>query len=196
MNPPDNKAWPESVVQRIEAVRSMVRACIQCGTCTASCPNEFAMDRTPRNLWRAVLVGDISDVLNSRTFALCSSCYTCSLRCPRGLPLPRAMAVLKQAAAELRLPKYRSSRLFYADFLQEVRRNGRTREMTFMALYFAHMADIRLPMRYAAMGAKLMAKGKVSLPWPNKTRRDLSALFDKVREIENETVSVLPRMLP
>lgn len=196
MNIPENKTWPESVVHRIECVRRMLRGCIQCGSCTASCPNEFAMDRTPRNLWRMVLMGDIDDVLHSRTFALCSSCYTCSLRCPRDLPLTGAMAMLKQAAAELLLRKYRPSRLFYADFIEGVRRNGRTREMMFMALYFTHMADIRLPMRYAAMGAKLMAKGKIALPWPNKTRRDLSALFEKVAEIESETVSVLPRMLP
>jgi len=38
-------------------VKEMVRACIQCGTCTGSCPNAFAMDYTPRHLWRMVLMG-------------------------------------------------------------------------------------------------------------------------------------------
>ena len=38
----------------LATVQEMVRACIQCGTCTASCPNEFAMDHTPRKLWRMV----------------------------------------------------------------------------------------------------------------------------------------------
>jgi heterodisulfide reductase subunit C len=106
------------------------------------------------------------------------------------------MAVLKQVAAELRPPKYRPFRLFYTDFLQGVRRNGRTQEMMFMAMYFTHMADIRLPVRYAGLGMTLMAKGKISLPWPGKTRRSLKALFDKVAEIENETIPVLSRMLP
>ena len=41
----------------LAAVREMVQACIQCGTCTGSCPNEFAMDVTPRRLWRLVLTG-------------------------------------------------------------------------------------------------------------------------------------------
>jgi len=31
----------------LNRVKEMVQACIQCGTCTASCPNAFAMDHPP-----------------------------------------------------------------------------------------------------------------------------------------------------
>ena len=48
----------------LASVKEMVRACIQCGTCTGSCPNAFAMDYTPRHLWRMVLMGLKEDPTN------------------------------------------------------------------------------------------------------------------------------------
>jgi len=39
---------PEPVIDSLATIRNMVSACIQCGTCTGSCPNAFAMDLTPR----------------------------------------------------------------------------------------------------------------------------------------------------
>jgi len=79
--PLEMPAGPDA--ESLADVRRMLQACIQCGTCSASCPNEFAMDLTPRRLWRLVLMGQTETVLASRTFSLCSACYTCPLRCPR-----------------------------------------------------------------------------------------------------------------
>ena len=118
-------------------VQEMVRACIQCGTCTGSCPNEFAMDYTPRHLWRMVLMDQTAEIFQSKTFALCSACYCCTLRCPRGLPLTEAMEALKQIAARANLAQYKHSVQFYKTFIQSVRRHGRVNEMEFMTLYFA-----------------------------------------------------------
>jgi heterodisulfide reductase subunit D len=47
-------------------------SCIQCGTCSASCPTAFAMDYTPRQLWHMVRLGMKEEVLSSRTFWLCN----------------------------------------------------------------------------------------------------------------------------
>lgn len=168
----------------LQPVRAMLSACIQCGTCSASCPNQFAMDRTPRQLWRMVTIGDLSEILATRTFALCSACYLCTLRCPRGLPLTDAMAALKQIAAERKSAAYRPGRLFYTQFLASVRRHGRVQETELMALYFAQRKDPRLALRFAPMGLKLLAKGKLSLPRPGKGPRNLDALFAKVADIE------------
>ena len=73
---------PSFKKKQLADVREMVQACIQCGTCTASCPNEFAMDLTPRRLWRMVLMDRTEAIFSSKTFILCSNCYTCTLRCP------------------------------------------------------------------------------------------------------------------
>lgn len=184
---PEKPSAPSASTPRhdlLQAVRDMVRTCIQCGTCSASCPNEFAMDCTPRQLWRMVLMDNLEEILATRTFALCSSCYLCTLRCPRGLPLTDAMAALKQAAAVLKTKTYRSSQLFYEQFLNSVRRHGRVQEMELMALYFAQRKDPRLPLRFASMGLKLISKGKIALPRPGRGPRNLEALFDKVAAME------------
>jgi len=163
-------------------VQEMVRACIQCGTCTASCPNAFAMDHTPRKLWRMVLMGQSAAIFQSRTFYLCSTCYFCTLRCPRGLPLTEAMDALKAMAGRENLKPYRRSSRFYKQFLNSVRRHGRVREVEFMTHYFMEMKDPRLPFSYASLGLKLMGKGKAALQLPSKGEGKLEGLFQAVED--------------
>ena len=173
-----------SASDKLAPIRKMVQSCIQCGTCTASCPNEFAMDHTPRQLWRLVLMGQKDEIFNSKTFSLCSDCYTCTLRCPRGLLLTEAMDALKQIAAEENPAQYKYSVLFYKNFMRSVRRHGRIREMEFMTNYFLALRDPLAPFRFASLGMKLMAKGKVSLKWLPKARSPLEKMFQKVTELE------------
>ena len=176
----------------LRRVKKWIQPCIQCGTCSGSCPNEFAMDLTPRRLWRMVLMGQENDIFESHTFTLCSSCYYCTLRCPRGLPLTEAMAALKQAAAGQGLRVHRQSNLFYESFMQSVRRHGRVREMEFMTLYFMGVGNPLLPLRFAPLGLKLMAKGKVSLQVPSRGSGKLNALFNKVKEMETPAAESNP----
>jgi heterodisulfide reductase subunit C len=170
----------------LDQVRRMIQACMQCGTCSASCPNEFAMDQTPRRLWRMVLMGREAEIFQSRTFSLCSSCYTCSLRCPRGLPLTDAMAALKQLAARQGAASYRKGTLFYRSFLQSVRQHGRVREMEFMTFYFARLRHPLEPFRFAPLGIKLIRKGKLELQMPSRGSGKLAAIFSRAEAIETE----------
>lgn len=165
-------------------VREMVQSCIQCGTCSGSCPNEFAMDLTPRHLWRMVLMDREEEIFQSQTFTLCSACYCCTLRCPRGLPLTDAMAALKQIASGRHLPRYRKSTLFYQSFMESVRRHGRVREMEFMTLYFTKLRRPVVSLRYTALGLKLIRKGKLSLQLPSKGRGKLAAMFSHAEKME------------
>lgn len=175
---------PGTELDSLLPVQEMVQACIQCGTCTASCPNAFAMDYTPRQLWRLVLSGEKEEIFHSKTFVLCSSCYYCTLRCPRGLPLTEAMGALKQIAAKEGLGQYRQSTLFYQEFIESVRRHGRVREMEFMMHYFTGLKSPWVPFRFAPLGMKLMAKGKVSIQLPSKGKRNLESIFQKVSDLE------------
>jgi heterodisulfide reductase subunit C len=165
-------------------VQEMIRSCIQCGTCTGSCPNEFAMDHTPRQLWRMVLMDLKDEIFQSKTFVLCSACYCCTLRCPRGLPLTEAMEALKQIAARENLTQYKHSVQFYKTFIQSVRRHGRVNEMEFMTLYFAALKNPLTPLRFAPLGMKLMFKGKVSVLPPVKRERPLESIFRNVEALE------------
>ena len=169
---------------KLAPIQEMVRSCIQCGTCTGSCPNEFAMDHTPRLLWRLVLMGQKEEIFQSKTFSLCSDCYTCTLRCPRGLPLTEAMDALKQIAIEENIAEYKQSTLFYKNFIRSVRRHGRVREMEFMTNYFAALKNPLAPFRFASLGIKLIAKRKISIKWPWRARLPLENMFQKVNELE------------
>lgn len=168
-------------------LKKALSTCIQCGTCTGSCPNADEMDLVPRKLWRMVLMDKTDSILDSRTFTLCSSCYLCTLRCPRGLPLTDAMAALKAIALKRDIKKHRQSTRFYASFMESVRRHGRVREGEFMGLYFLSMKNPLLPLRFASLGIKLMGKNKVAIELPAKAGPgNLTALFKAVAEIEEE----------
>jgi len=167
----------------VKAIQEMVRGCMQCGTCSASCPNAPAMDLTPRQMWRMLLYGMTDEVLASRTFWLCSACYACTLRCPRGLPLTDAMAALKRLAATEGGAAGRRKGLFYNEFMRNVERNGRVQEGELMFRYLLGMCDPLLPLKFTPLGMKLMLKGKLHLT-AGAGRRSLAPLFAKVRSME------------
>ena len=78
-----------------------LKACFACGTCTAGCPVREINDRyNPRRIIRMVLLGMKEEVLSSDFIWLCSTCYTCSERCPQGVNIPEIMNVLKNMAVE------------------------------------------------------------------------------------------------
>lgn len=177
---------PAAGAAALAEVQGMVRACMQCGTCTGSCPNAHAMDLTPRRMWRMLLFGQVHEVLASRSFWLCSACYACTLRCPRGLPLTQAMAALKRLAAAEPDPTAHKKALFYSEFMHNVERRGRVRETELMLHYFMGMHDALLPLKYTPLGLKLLRRGKLHLgAAPGEGHlTDLRPLFEKVRSME------------
>jgi len=84
----------------IRSAQQLISTCIQCGTCSSTCPTAPAMDYTPRHLWRMVEAGLTEEVLNSSAFWFCTSCYACTNQCPRGIHPGETMLRLKQAVAE------------------------------------------------------------------------------------------------
>jgi len=143
------------------------------------------MDYTPRQLWRLVQLGQKDEIFKSKTFFLCSACYYCTLRCPRGLPLTETVAALKRVAAAERIDMYKESTNFYRSFIDTVRRYGRVREMEFMNRYFLSMRNPFVPFRFASLGLKLLSKRKVSPEMPKLFGEGrFDALFRKVEELE------------
>ncbi len=70
--------------------------CLQCGTCSSSCPTYFAMDTPPRKLWRMVTLGLKDEIARSSTFWLCTACNSCTVRCPRGIPVAESMRQIRE----------------------------------------------------------------------------------------------------
>jgi heterodisulfide reductase subunit C len=70
--------------------------CLQCGTCSGTCPAIEFMDYSPRMLI-GMIGADLKDeVLGSNTFWSCASCYHCSVRCPAGIDIAGLMYALKR----------------------------------------------------------------------------------------------------
>jgi len=85
-------------IRQVEPDWQKLATCIQCGTCSASCPAGELMDYPPRQLWEMMRLGLHDQVMNSRTFWLCTQCYACQVRCPRGISIGETMRKLRQWA--------------------------------------------------------------------------------------------------
>jgi heterodisulfide reductase subunit C2 len=181
----ESAAVETRVADPMESIREKVSACMQCGTCTGSCPNSHAMKESPRELWRMVQLGLKREIFQSKTFWLCSTCYYCTLRCPRGLPLTETMGALKRLAAAEGILSDKKSPLFYKTFLATVRRYGRVRELELMTRYFLALKNPMVPLSFTPLGVKLMLKGKVSPQVPSFfAKGKLDDLYRKVQELE------------
>jgi heterodisulfide reductase subunit C len=75
---------------------SPISACIQCGTCAATCPAVDFMDHSPRELIALIRAERKREVLSSNTFWCCASCYACTVRCPKGIDIAYMMYGLKR----------------------------------------------------------------------------------------------------
>jgi heterodisulfide reductase subunit C len=56
------------------------------------------MDYLPNQIIRMIQLGMEEQVLSSRTIWLCSSCLTCSTRCPREIDIAEIMDCLRRLA--------------------------------------------------------------------------------------------------
>ncbi len=86
----------EDVILAIKEISGEdVRACYQCGKCTAGCPLASAMDLMPNQILRLIQLGEHEQVLQCRTIWQCASCLTCASRCPKEVDPARVMEALR-----------------------------------------------------------------------------------------------------
>lgn len=79
--------------------KDIIRACEQCGTCTASCPTKEASDFNIRKVVRHLQLElhEDKDFL-SRYPWLCTQCYRCRELCTEGLEIPKLVMALRELA--------------------------------------------------------------------------------------------------
>ena len=92
----DHRKTEDDIIAEIKAISGAdVRACSQCGKCTAGCPLASAMDLMPNQILRLLQLGEHEPVLKSRTIWQCASCLTCAARCPKEVDPARVMDALR-----------------------------------------------------------------------------------------------------
>jgi heterodisulfide reductase subunit C len=77
---------------------SSVMLCFQCGTCTAGCPSGKITAYRIRKLMRAAQLGLKDETINSEDLWQCTTCYTCSERCPRDVQIVDVVTALRNIA--------------------------------------------------------------------------------------------------
>ena len=86
-----------------------LKACMNCGVCTAICPAAEFYDYDPRRICDLVQRGDeeeIERVLRSDTIWYCGQCMSCKTRCPRGNVPGELITVLRKVSQEMGLFRY------------------------------------------------------------------------------------------
>ncbi|MEN8098397.1 MAG: (Fe-S)-binding protein [Chloroflexota bacterium] len=68
---------------RTFALENSLFRCIQCGKCAASCPMGFKTILNPRKLVYATLISGELDPVAHQELWDCTTCFSCSVRCPK-----------------------------------------------------------------------------------------------------------------
>ena len=92
-----------------------LRTCIQCGTCVGGCPSGRRTAWRIKTLFQKALIGLKDEVLKSDDLWACTTCYTCSERCPRGVPTTDVVRVIRNLA--FRAGYAKKPHLFVCSFL-------------------------------------------------------------------------------
>lgn len=162
-----------------------IKNCIQCGTCTGSCPVSYMMDITPRQTVALFRSGHLQDILNSRTIWICASCYSCTVRCPSGIQVTDMMYALKRLAIEKEMypPNFPVHALSEA-FIGNIYKYGRNFEMGLVLKYFLKTGPTKL-LGNAGFGMKMMSRGRISIK-PNSIRKinEVRAIIERARQME------------
>lgn len=94
----------------VDLIRSDVRyadalkACMNCGICTAICPAAEFYDYDPRRICDMVQRGDeqqIENLLRSDTIWFCGQCMSCKPRCPRGNIPGEVITILRKVSQDM-----------------------------------------------------------------------------------------------
>lgn len=154
---------------------------MQCGICAGSCPVSHEMDYSPRQLVRMVLLGLKKKVLNSNTIWLCTTCFSCSVRCPRGVHPTELMETLKPIAIAEGIRNKNTK--FDNVFSDVIKKTGRASEFLLISKYSLTEPGM---IKQAPFGLSLFSKGKLPL-FPDKMEnaRELDAIF-KINEKKEE----------
>ena len=112
-----------------------IKDCIQCGTCSGSCPVSWAMEQTPRQVFAMVRAGMRDEVMESLTIWTCASCYQCAARCPQEIKVTDIMYILKRMSIRENRRRSRRARALSTAFVEIVNKYGRNRETELMARF-------------------------------------------------------------
>jgi heterodisulfide reductase subunit C len=165
-----------------------VLACIQCGTCTGSCPMAAYMEHPPRQTIAMIRAGMRDEVLSSSSMWHCLSCYTCTARCPRGVK-PTELAHALESLANQHGYKVGGTRTpsLYRSFVDSINGHGRVFELGMMLKYYL-LTNPLAAMNLWKVGLQLFLHKRMPLkPARIQGKGELQTILKKYKEAGSET---------
>ena len=156
-----------------------VKTCIQCGTCSASCPTAHLMNPSIRMLVKFCLEGKKEKALHNETLWLCTSCLLCTVRCPRGIRPKAVVSALKDIAEREGLHGRDAS--YEELFLKQIKDYGRIAELPLTAEFL--LVYPQAAVQSMQMGLELISKGKIGAKVDRIEGRDeVKRIVEELRE--------------
>lgn len=91
---------PDFKNEVMDAGAESVALCFQCGTCTGACPSGRRTPYRIRNVVRKSVMGLKEEVIADDTIWMCTTCYECQERCPRGIKIVDVVKTVRNFAAQ------------------------------------------------------------------------------------------------
>ena len=161
-----------------------IRACIQCGICTGSCPAANEMEYAPRKIIAMIRANMRDEVLSSSSMWHCLSCYMCTVRCPRDIkPTELAHALEGLAMQQGFTVKETHTPAMYDSFVSSIQSNGRVHEFGMMLRYYLTSNPLAA-LKVLPVGLKLLSHKRLPImSKKTKGQQDLSKIIEKFREV-------------
>lgn len=177
----------DEVVAETLGLAENLKTCLQCGTCSGSCPSGPDMDYSPRTIFAMIDAGMKDEVLQSNTSWYCVSCYYCTVRCPQEIPITDLMYSLKRMS--IQAGHYQEADLdkapeFSETFMNFVENNGRSFELGIATRYHLRYHPLGAIKLATGMGLKLFTKGRMDItPTKIKNISQLKSILNKAKEL-------------
>jgi len=174
-----------------------VKMCMQCGVCSGSCPLGPAWDHPPQEIFMMIRAGQREEVLESTSMWMCTSCYNCIARCPRGLPITHIMHGLATYSKRLGMaPKNQPTAKFAQLFWDNLVKKGRVNELKLgISLYFMNgiSEGIKTSMKMSGMGLNMLKTkrmGAMEMMGGHscKDTKGFHAMLKKAQELEETRI--------
>ena len=161
--------YRRSFLQEVEAnveEGHWVKMCMQCGVCSGSCPMQNHWEHPPQEIFMMIRAGKREEVLSSDSMWMCTSCYNCMARCPRGLPITHIMHGLASYSKRMGLaPKEQPTAKFGQMFWDNLAKKGRVNELKLgLALYFMNgfVPGVKKALEMQDVGMGMMKTGRMN----------------------------------
>ncbi len=142
------------------------------------------MDHTPREIFALIEAGNREDVLRSNTPWYCVSCYYCTVRCPKEIPITDLMYTLKRMAIKEKLFDDDAGADWSESFIGFVESYGRSFELGLATRYHLTHQPLR-KINLGSFALNMFSKDRLAIsPERIENLDQLRSILNKAKELE------------